>query len=132
MQYITHKRFKDNAICGRVNIPALNICDEQNGVVYFCDMPICYTTSENAHQFFARNNDGQGIKRGQLTQAIQNKLAKRDSAYQSRWGKIWDDVLCQKYKREEYDDFWLWNHEFFNASIKDLQYIAKLIDVKEV
>ena len=131
MQYITHRRFKDNAICGRVNIPAFSTCDERDGVVYFCGMPICYTTSENAHQYFARNNDGQGMKRGQLTQAIQNKLAKRDSAYQSRWDKIWDDTICQKYKRKEYDDFWLWNHGFFNAGVEDLKYIAKLVGAKE-
>ena len=131
MQYITHRRFKDNAICGQINIPAITICESANGTIYFNGRPLVFTTSENAHQFFARNNDGQGIKRGQLTQAIQNKLAKRDSAYQSRWDKIWDDALCQRYKREEYDDFWLWNHEFFNASIEGLQYIAKLIDAKE-
>jgi hypothetical protein len=131
VQYITHRRFKDNAICGRVNIPAFSTCDERDGVVYFCSMPICYTTSENAHQYFARNNDGQGMKRGQLTQAIQKKLAKRDSAYQSRWDKIWDDTICQKYKCKEYDDFWLWNHGFFNAEIEDLTYIAKLVGAKE-
>ena len=131
MQYITHRRFKDNAICGQINIPAITICESANGTIYFNGRPLVFTTSENAHQFFARNNDGQGIKRGQLTQAIQNKLAKRDSAYQSRWDKIWDDALCQRYNRKEYDDFWLWNHEFFNADIEDLKYIAKLVGAKE-
>ena len=131
MQYITHRRFKGSAICGQINIPALSICEKNGNTICFDGKPICFDTSENAHQFFARNNDGQGLKRGQLTQAIQNKLAKRDSAYQSRWDKIWDDTICQKYKRKEYDDFWLWNHEFFNARIEDLKYIAKLVGAKE-
>lgn len=131
MQYIAHRRFKGSAICGRINIPALSICETNGNTIYFDGKPICFDTSENAHQFFSRNDDGQGLKRGQLTQAIQNKLAKRDSAYQSRWDKIWDDTICQKYKRKEYDDFWLWNHGFFNAGVEDLKYIAKLVGAKE-
>lgn len=130
MQYITHKRFKDNAICGQVNIPALSVCEKNGNTIYFDGKPVCFVTSENAHQYFARNDDGQGVERGKLTQEIQRRLAKRDNTYQSRWDEIWDDALCQKYKREEYDDFWLWNHEFFNANIEDLRYIAELIGVK--
>lgn len=130
MQYITHRRFKDNTICGQVNIPALSICEAIKDTIYFSNKPICYITSENAHQFFARNDDRQGIERGKLTQAIQRKLAKRDGSYQNRWDKVWEDKICQKYKRKEYDDFWLWSHEFFNADIEDLRYIAKLIGVK--
>lgn len=128
MQYITHKRFKDNAICGEVNIPALSICEEANNTIYYNDKPICFATSESAHQYFARNDDGRGVERGRLTQAIQCKLSKRDGEYQDRWDKVWEDKICQKYKRKEYDDFWLWNHEFFNAEIDDLKHIAKLIN----
>lgn len=130
MQYITHKRFKDNAICGQVNIPALSVCEKNGNTIYFDGKPVCFVTSENAHQYFARNDDGQGVERGKLTQEIQRRLAKRDGDYQARWDKVWEDKTCQKYKREEYDDFWLWNHEFFNANIEDLRYIAELIGVK--
>ena len=131
MQYITHRRFKGNAICGQINIPALSVCEGKEGTIYFNGKPICFDTSENAHQFFSRNDDGQGVERGKLTQAIQDKLSKRDGTYQDRWDKVWADPVCQKYKRKEYDDFWLWNHEFFNAGIEDLKYIANLIGAKE-
>lgn len=129
MQYITHRRFKDRAICGEVNISALTACEVKGNTIYFKDKPICYITSENAHQYFARNDDKNGVERGKLTQAIQHKLAKRDGVYQERWDKIWEDKLCQKYKRKEHEDFWLWNHNFFNAEIEDLRYIAKLVGV---
>lgn len=129
MQYITHRRFKDRAICGEVNIPAMSVCSVGGDAIYFNDKPICVTTSENAHQYFARNDDDKGLERGKLTQAIQNRLSKKDANYQSRWDKVWDDELCQKYKRKEHDDFWLWNHNFFNAEIEDLRYIAKLVGV---
>lgn len=131
MKYIVHKRFNGKAICGDVNIPAMTKCSEQNGVIYCNGKPICYTTSENAHQYFANNDDGNGMKRGKLTQAIQKALSKRDAKYQSRWDKIWGDLRCQKYKRKEYNDYWLWNHDFFNAEIDDLVHIANLIGIKE-
>lgn len=131
MDYIAHRRFKGKAICGDVNIPALTKLEEVNNVITYNGKPICYYTSENAHQFFSRNNDGNGMLRGNLTQAIQNTLKKRDRGYQKRWDKIWDDEICRSYKRTEYADFWLWNHDFFNADIDILQYIVKLIKAKE-
>lgn len=131
MQYIAHKRLKCTAICGAVNIPAKTICDCVDGVICHKGLPVCYVTSENAHQFFARDDDGCGFRRGKLTQAIQNTLAKRDGNYQKRWDKVWDDPKCQPYKRAEHEDFWLWNHAFFNADIETLLYIANLVGAKE-
>lgn len=130
MNYICHKRFKAKAICGEVNIPATTVCEETGGFV-FCDgKPICACKSENAHQYFARNDDGQGMARGKLTQAIQKTLAKLDKGHQGRWHKVWGDTVCQKYKRSDHEDFWLWNHEFFNADISDLYHIADMIGAK--
>ena len=131
MEYIVHRRFKDKAICGEVNLPAFTICNTVSNFITYDGKPVCVDTSENAHQYFARNDDGQGMLRGKLTHAIQNNLAKRNKTYQNRWNKIWEDARCQKYKRVEYSDYWLWNHEFFNASIEDLKYIANLIGIKE-
>lgn len=127
MKYIVHKRFKGKAICGNVNLPALTECESCNGFLICYNKIICYETSENAHQFFSRNDDGMGMLRGFLTQAIQKSLSKRDKNYQERWDKIWDDEVSQKYRRADYDNFWLWNHDFFNANIDDLQHIAKLV-----
>ena len=127
MKYIAHRRFKGKALCGDVNIPAMTELEEIDGVITLDGNSICYITSENAHQYFARNDDGNGMLRGKLTQAIQNTLGRRDKNYQARWDKVWDDDACQKYKREEYEDYWLWNHSWFNAPIEDLTHIANLI-----
>lgn len=132
MKYVVHRRFKDKAICGEVNLPAMTVCEENGGYIFHGDKPLCVVTSENAHQFFARDDDGAGMLRGKLTQAIQKTLAKRDANYQNRWDKVWDDPACQPYKRIEYADFWLWNHDFFNADIDTLRHIAKLVGAKEV
>lgn len=127
MKYIVHKRFKGKAICGDVNLPALTVCECADGIIRHDGDDICFATSENAHQFFAIDEDGMGMVRGRLTQTIQKALDKRDGNYQKRWDKVWEDQLCQQYKRTEYEDYWLWNHSFFSASIENLKYIAALI-----
>lgn len=127
MQYITYKRFKDMSLSGEVNIPAFSLCEEKDDIIYYEDRPICYVKSENAHRFFTNNDDGQGVERGKLIKRIINKLAKKDSEYQNRWDKIWLDEKCQKYKKEEYADYWLWNHNFYIADIESLEYILSLI-----
>lgn len=131
MHYITHRRFKGKAMCGEVNIPAGTVCEERSNVVYCQERPICYATSENAHQFFARDDDGCGMLRGKLTQRIQKTLAQHDEAHQDRWDKVWADETCQAYKRTEHGDFWLWNHDFFGAEILTLRHIATIVGAKE-
>lgn len=127
MEYVVHSRFKKKAIGGYVNLPKYTKCEVIQNIIVHDGMPICAIESENSHQYFALNEDGKGIERGELTQYIQKRLAKNDKNHQLRWDRVWDDKLCQKYKREEHRDYWLWNNDFFKASISDLQYIANLI-----
>ena len=131
MKYIVHKRFRDKAICGDVNLPAMTVCECDGAIIRHNGNDICFVRSENAYQFFAIDEDGMGMERGRLTQAIQKTLAKRDNDYQKRWDKVWDDEICQSYKREDYDDYWLWNHAFFNADIDVLRHITNLVGAKE-
>ena len=127
MNYITSKRAKFIGITGEVNIPYNTTVYCEKGYLFTPDTVICTDHSQNAYDHFARNDDGNGLERGELTQAIRKRLAKRGKAYQDRWDKVWEDELCQKYKRTEYADYWLWNHDFYNAPIEDLRYIAKLV-----
>ena len=132
MKYIVHKRFKGNTMSGYINLPALTECEGKYGFIIYNGNALCYDTSEDAYQHFASNSDGMGELRGHLTQNIQKKLAKRDQNYQARWDKVLGDELCQKYGRQDDEDQWLWNYDFFNASINELQYIAHLVGAKEV
>lgn len=136
-KYISHRRFKGESISGAVNIPAQTPLAEFNGVLFWGEKAICTVVSENAHQYFAINNDGNGLLRGNLTQAIQSVLRRPTSTDEAaialaekRWDRVWADKLCATYKRAEYNDFWLWNHEFFGAPIFHLQYIARLVEAK--
>lgn len=125
--YITRKRARFEAICGQVNIPYGTVLVCQGGFLVWNNLPVCSANSKHAHDFFCQNDDGKGRERGDLLNAIIPKLEKRDGKYQARWNKVWEDPLCQKYKRPEHEDHWIWNHDFYHAPVEDLRYIANLI-----
>lgn len=127
MNYVCFKRFKDNAIFGKVNIPYGSILENDYGLLKFNGKPICFARSQNAHDYFAVNDDGRGLERGNLTSSIIKLLSKRDKSYQERWDKIWSDISMLKYKREEDPDYWMWNHDFYCAPVEELERIKKMI-----
>lgn len=129
--YITNRRTKIQGIGGYVNIPYGTEVGVDSGYIHYQGVLICAVTSENAHIYFSQNDDGYGTRRGALVRAIKNTLEHRDTNYQARWDKVWEDPLCKKYKMPELEDFWLWNHDFYNAGIEDLKYIADLVGAKE-
>jgi hypothetical protein len=118
-----------------VNLPYGTEIEERGGWLFHGDKRLCTATSENAHQYFARNDDGEGALRGTLTQAIQKELRLREgetpTRRSERWEKVWSDPVCQQYRRPEHADYWLWNHAFFNAPIEDLQHIAALVGARK-
>lgn len=131
VQYIAKKRARFQAVCGQVNIPWGTTVYLDGEFLQTSDGAIlCAVTSKNAHDYFARNDDGAGRERGELTIAIKAQLEKRDAGYQVRWDAVWDDTVAQKYRRAEHDDFWVWNHAFYEAPIPDLMHIAKLIGAR--
>ena len=110
-------------MCGNVNLAYGTECEEKGDTIYYNGKPLCFVTSENAHQYFSRNDDGQGERRGELVHDI---LA-RWKGNQEAWDRIWCNLSIRKYKRVELDDYWLFNHDFYNAPIEDLEYILKVV-----
>lgn len=129
-QYVARKRAKFKGFSGPVNIPCGAVLEEQDGLLFWRGAAVCGVTSQNAYDYFSRDDDGHGKLRGKLVTSIKAKLEKRDAGYQARWDKVWDDDLCQKYRRPEHEDWWLWNHAFFNAPIPDLRHIAGLVGAR--
>lgn len=130
MDYIAIKRARFFSLSGDVNIPYGTKINCIDGILSIEGKPLCGDHSQNAYDFFTRDDDGNGLLRGKLTQAIQTTLQKRGKDHQARWDKVWEDPICQKYKRSEHTDYWLWSHDFFNAEITDLRHIANLIGAK--
>lgn len=134
-EYLVTKRFKAKAICGDVNLPYGTICTAINGMISCDKGALCGIDSQNAFDYFSQNDDGFAMLRRKLIGAIFDALSRQKQdldSYNARWDKVWNDRICQKYKREDHDDHWLWNYDFYNAEIVDLQYIAKLVNAKEV
>ena len=126
MKYLVTRRFKTKAICGEVNLAYGTECFSQGNVIYRQDkQPLCLITSENAHMYFTVNDDGLAKERRQLIEDIAKLLS--DKKMEKRWDVVWNDLICRKYKRKELADFWLWNHDFYGASLDDLQYIKKIL-----
>lgn len=125
--YLCRKRARFDGISGQVNIPYGTALICQDGFLMHQNKPLCGIASQNAYDFFSQNDDGMGRERGDLVGRILSRLQKRDSGYQARWNKVWEDARCQKYKRPEHEDHWIWNFDFYNGPVEDLRHIAGLI-----
>lgn len=130
IRYIAKKRVRIDGIGGRVNIPYGTAVEAVDGLIIHQGAAVCAVTSGKAHQYFARDDDGKGRDRGALTLAITKRLEKRDNGHQDRWDLVWEDAICQKYKRADHEDHFLWNHDFFEAPVEDLRHIAALIGAR--
>ncbi len=130
-RYIARKRARFKGCNGRqVNIPYGSALEERDGFLLWNGEPVCVDTSQNAYDYFSRDDDGQGQERGALVGAILSRLEKRDKDHQARWNKVWPDAVCQKYRRPEHEDFWLWSYDFYNAPVDDLRHIAALVGAR--
>ena len=98
-QYVARKRARFYSGGRQVNIPWGAVLDEQDGSLYWQGRPLCRISSQNAYDYFSRNDDGNGKLRGQLVGAILSRLERRDANYQARWDRVWESPLCQPYKR---------------------------------
>lgn len=121
MKYITIKRLKGKCLAGEVNIPALTPIEEKDGILFYDDKPICLNTSRQAHEHFSCNIDGLGLQRGELIQKIEKLVQGSTRAFD----KLKNNELCKRYKKDSDQLVWFWSHDFYNASIEDLEQIYK-------
>lgn len=126
MNYICVKRFKGVAIDGNVDVAVGTELTCENKIIKRKTKKICVSTSDNAHTYFMRNDDGNGSFRGALIDAILTTLATDPTKYE----KLYNDPICQAYKKDGHD-VWIWNHAFFNTTIETLTYIKNLVMEEE-
>ena len=140
--YIVRKRARFVSINGPVNLRQRRDgavyrvarrhtpVDAVDGFLVHNGRPLCAVTSESAHRYFARNDDGNGKARGALIGAITAKLERKDAGHQMRWDLLWSDPEAQKLRHPDHADFWLWGHAFFEADMADLEHVAGLIGAR--
>jgi len=132
MDYVVHKDMNALVLRGETHLTRGTQAYTYKNIISINNEPICLTTSEIAYTYFARDDDGCGLERGKLITKIKDKLRsdnEKNSArkYKRRWKLIWADESLHRFRRKEHEDFWIWNHDFYNASIEDLKYILNLI-----
>ena len=93
--YIVRKRARFVSINGPVNLRYGTPVDAVDGFLVHNGRPLCAVTSESAHRYFARNDDGNGKARGALIGAITAKLERKDAGHQMRWDLLWSDPEAQ-------------------------------------
>ena len=133
MKYITHKRFKNIGMTAKTyNIPYSTNLEVKDQIIYYNNEPICYITSENAHKYFSRNDDNNGLERGRLTYAIAYSDRKANKNNGFRFTPEEREILVDEYSHFLVDntEWILFNHDFFNAEIEELKEMAKKLNIK--
>ena len=152
MQYITHREFNSKTISGNKTFHRGALLELRDMMLYYNNEPICVARSYNGKQHFARNDDGHGLERGDITYAI---------AYGDRV-KTWEETITTKDEETgeektetitqqarftpeevemietEYPEFdrdprsgiLLFSDEFFTADIEKLREFAKKLDIE--
>lgn len=128
--YIVRRRARFLSICGPVNLPYGTEVSSDGAFLTANGEKLCSITSQNAYDFFSRNDDGHGLDRGKLVEEITSRMEKRDAKHQARWDALWADEVANHFRRPDHADFWVWGQAFYQADIRDLEHILKLI--KEV
>lgn len=136
MNYVTHHRYKELALCGeRLNIPyGTELHTEGVGLVTEEGRLVCYSTSENAKKHFARNDDGKGLERGTLTYAIAYSHRERRSAA-GRLQRFSDEEIevlerdWGHFLRQDLEVI-LFNEDFFAAEPEELRKLAAALNIK--
>ena len=88
---------------------------------------VCTTWSEDAYRHFARNDDGQGMRRGRLTWEIAYAKRRPNEENGYRFTEEQQRILVEKYGRflRSDCDTIVFNKDFFNAEIEELEEIKR-------
>ena len=134
MEYITTKRFKRKGIDGNFNIPYGATIKSENGYLWHKGKRICSEKSAVMREYFARNDDDLGVKRSKIAHQIIDAMLLQEGEtkedWQKRWDVLWDDAVCNKYRKDNSETTFLWGIEFYNAPLLDLYHIAALAGAK--
>ena len=121
MKFIVFRDYKGITVSGDfVDLPVGSEFDTIGFFVAKDNAAICRLGSQVANMYFALNDDGNGLERGQLTYHIAYELQLSDSQA---------DFIRSNYPHFLKDsDALLFNQDFFNADIDTLQTIADELD----
>ena len=137
MKYIVCKQFKKKGIDGNFNLPKNSTCNELGNLIFHNQRPICFKTSQDAYNYFSRDDDGKGEERFGLVHDILDLIAEYVMDYNDarmNGEKDIEDKASAAYDtiREHYPQFLkngmdVFTVEFYNAEIEELEAVKNLI-----
>ena len=95
--------------------------------------PVCSVASAVSHRHFARNDDGQGLRRGAFIYAIAYEPREREHSdgHVYRFSEKEISMLQEKWAHFlKQDSPILFNHEFHEAGIQELEELANELGIK--
>ena len=145
MEYITTKSFNTNGIGGRFNLTIGTPINENNNILYFNNLPICYKTSQYAYDYFSRNDDEKGLERFALVEQIKQRLKDLNNEYNENVRLELEGVEdLENYEIQtpnkvaitfnKWNENGIYQHdnintfEFYNMSVQDLQQMYELME----
>ena len=153
MNYIVCKNFNQKGIDGNFNLSVGDILvKNDDGYLYSDGRRVCYYASQNAYDYFMRDDDSKGSQRYALIEEIKGVIADYVSDYNEEIAAINNGDLTDEQKEAEianvvdkcsaaYDavkhnqntanllnNLNVWNVNFYNASIQTLTQIKSLIE----
>ena len=133
MKYICHRKYRQKGASGRKYFFKRGVeLETIGGFIEFNGGAVCGVSSEDAHKYFSRNDDGFGLMRGELTYAIAYKKRKPNEDNEFRFTPEEIEMLRTEYPFWLKDDSEtiLFNDDFFNAEVEELKTLLKRLEVE--
>ena len=127
MQYICHRKYRKKGASGKKYYIKKGKTFNSVGKFIVKDSElICAITSQDAYQYFARNDDNNGIQRGKLTYEIAFAPRRPDQKIGFRFTDKQREMIETEYPQfvRPDTDFLIFSYDFFNADIQPLRELS--------
>ncbi len=135
MRYVVHRRCREMGAAGQqLNLSYGSVFETIGHIIATPEgKGICFVTSDTAHRYFARDDDGKGLRRGRLTYAIAwSDRVRMVHGRRQRFSAAEIEMLKRDWARFLVPDapVILFNHAFFNAEVDELEQLARALNMK--
>ena len=151
MKYIVCRTFKGRGLGGEFDLKRGSSCEEIRGIITHNQEAICINSSQNAFDFFARNDDKKGYERFALVHEILDKIKEFVAEYNDEFMAIRNSdvneekkaemlsslpnrsVLAYEAIRKAFPNFLrdnndVFSFDFYNAEVEELAQVKDIVE----
>lgn len=129
--YMVRRRMRATARTGeQVNIAYGTFLNCSHGIIYYKDKPLCNDDCQLQKDYLVEATHPGVRDRAKMINDILKLLtyaSPDDTKTQRRWDKLWKDEYANQFRRQDFEDYWLWSNKFYDAGFADLSYIYNII-----